>query len=250
MPSRVLFWIVGLLMISLIPALGFSQGKRIPDVVYLKNNWVLRGTIILNTSDSLKIQTNGGNEFAFSKDQIILVKKEKEPIYYQNTKRGFSNYTELGPLASRNTSNINVNTSAFSFQSVTGYTFSPLLFLGVGAGIDLYATQTFVPLFGSVRGEIRTQGPINPYYFLDIGNGFDITSYTNNTNFGKGGFLLGIGGGIKINFNRASGFLISLGYRLQNISTTTMNVDPLTRYDPMITRSQYNRIALRAGFYF
>jgi hypothetical protein len=240
--SRNWFGIYGLCLLFF-PLFAQSQDKRVQDVVYLKNHWILKGEIILNNQDSLKVRTSGGNIFAFTRSEVLDLKKEKIPSYYQNKTSGFSSYTELGPLASKNTSTINVNTSAFSFQTVNGYTFTPLFFTGIGIGVDLYATQTFLPLFGSIRGEFNTQGPINPYYFLDLGHGFNITTNPSNTLSNKGGLLLALGGGIKINFNRASGFLLSLGYRIQNLSTTDLSLQKTTL-------SQYSRIALRAGFYF
>lgn len=242
MPSRNLAWIItSIIFYFSCPA--YSQDRKKEDVVYLRNHWVLHGHIIFNSQDSLKIQTFGDNIFSFKKDEVLIITREKTPVFYSNKHSGFSDYTELGPLASKNTSQINVNTSAFSFQTVNGYTFTPLLFAGLGLGVDLYATQTFLPLFGSIRGEINTQSTINPYYFLDFGYGFNITSYQNSSFSGQGGLLYALGGGVKINFNRASGFLLSLGYRVQKLSQTDLA--------SQITQSStYNRVALRAGFYF
>ncbi len=225
------------------PYQGKSTSSTL-DVIHLKSGWILKGKLVSTTGDTLKIRTEGDNLFTFPASELLFISQEKikeNPLIYKRV--GISNFTELGPLASRNTSQINVNTSAFSFQTVTGYKFNPLIFLGIGIGIDLYATQTFMPLFGSLRGDIYTKGAYIPYYFADLGYGFDITSYQNSPINGYGGLLYAVGGGLKINFNKASGFLLSLGYRIQNTSTTQNSTG-------LNTSTRYERIALRAGYYF
>ncbi len=239
-----------ILILTSIESKIVAQSPILQDVLYLKNNWVLKGHVILNNTDSIKIRTETENIFAFPKSDVKSITKEYVKHTIQNStqfykKKGFENYTELGPLASKNTSSINVNTSAFSFQTVNGYKFSPLLYLGIGIGVDLYATQTFAPLFASWRGEFGTKqnGAVLPFYFLDAGYGFNTTSYQNSPIEGKGGWLFALGGGVKINFNKASGFLLSLGYRVQNVSETELKTG-------VIKASKYERLALRAGFYF
>jgi hypothetical protein len=243
-----IFWL--LLILSSFGSRIFAQSKVLQDVLYLKNNWILKGHVILNNTDSVKIITAAENIFAFPKSDVKLITQEAVKNNSQNStqfykRKGFENYTELGPLASKNTSSINVNTSAFSFQTVNGYKFSPLLYLGIGIGVDLYATQTFAPLFASWRGEFETKknGTVVPFYFLDGGYGFNTTSYQNSPIQGKGGLLFALGGGVKINFNKASGFLLSLGYRVQNVSETELKTG-------VIKDTKYQRLALRAGFYF
>ncbi len=148
-------------------------------------------------------------------------------------------------MAARNTANPNVNTSAFSFQTVNGYKFNQYLFLGGGIGIDLYATQTFMPIFGSIRGDFVKNKPVIPFYFLDIGYGRNITTNENPNLTFRGGTLWGVGIGMKVIFNNSTGFLLSVGYRQQQ---GTENLNMMTSFQE--NQFTYQRIALRAGFSF
>jgi hypothetical protein len=207
------------------------------DEVKTYKGWTLHGKIISSESDTLiKIQTYDGNIFAFSKSEISALQKGVKRLSNYNYKnKGFSHYTEMGPQASRNNSSSGVNTSAFSFQTVNGYKFCQLVYLGVGVGIDLYATETYLPVFGSLRGDFVNKGFMIPYYFIDLGNGFNITS--NKTQ--DGGLLFASGIGLKIFFNNNTGFLLSVGYRQQSKSP-----------DANSDLKSYERLAIRGGFTF
>jgi hypothetical protein len=223
------------------------------DVLYLKNGWILRGTITSPSSDSLvTIETKDRNRFVFNRTAVksigqeaTLSAKQNQPAY---KRRGFSHYTEMGALAARNTSS-STNTSAFSFQTVNGYKCSQVLFAGLGIGVDLYATQTLMPIFGSIRGDLTSRGPLIPYYFVDFGYGANITGKDTNpvpqVTY-RGGALFGIGLGMKVIFNNSTGFLLSLGYRSQRTGTEQDFGSGTIRTD----ESPFNRIALRAGFTF
>ena len=152
--------------------------------------------------------------------------------------RRFGHFTEIGALATTQTSPDNVTTAAFSFQMVNGYRFSRRLFAGLGVGADLFATETILPVFGSLRGDILKKGDFIPYYFVDLGYGFNGTRNESITY--KGGLAAAAGIGFKINLVNDKGFLVSFGYRFQEASRTMGSMEE---------RRNYQRLALRAGFY-
>lgn len=152
--------------------------------------------------------------------------------------RRFGHFTEIGALATTRTTPDNVTTAAFSFQMVNGYRFSRRLFTGVGVGADLFATETIIPLFGSVRGDIIRSGDFIPFYFADFGYGFNATRNERITY--EGGLSAAIGIGFKINLINEKGFLVSFGYRYQQASLQQNGV---------VENRDYRRLALRAGFY-
>lgn len=156
----------------------------------------------------------------------------------QRTK-GFSHYTEIGALAATRNRPDNVTTAAFTFQTVNGYKFNRRLFAGLGVAADLYATQTIIPIFASIRADFLNQGRFIPFYFADGGYGLDITSSTTNISY-KGGAMFATGIGFKVPLHNGAGFLVSFGYRLQKGSTTELGIT---------NKYSNNRIALRAGFY-
>ncbi|MES2731912.1 MAG: hypothetical protein V4714_09190 [Bacteroidota bacterium] len=251
--SRCVLFSIGCYFLLLVSFPTFAQ-QSTEDVLYLKNGWVLRGKITSTVIDStVSLQTYDRNRFVFSRQEIDSVRQEVLQPTAINTiykRRGFNHYTELGVLAGKNTSNWSPS-SAFSFQTVNGYKFGQWLFVGVGIGIDLYATQTILPAFGSLRGDFISRGRFIPYYFLDVGYGSNITGSdsqifvpTNITH--KGGTLYAIGLGMKVIFANNTGFLLSVGHHSQQSS---MHQD-FGGGNTNIREMNYQRVAIRAGFTF
>lgn len=212
--------------------------KSNPFILYLKNGWQLHGTSIENTDSTTTITLTDGSKFVFKTNDIDSL---KTAIKKSNLKKkGFSHYTEIGALAATQNRPDNVTTAAFSFQTVNGHSFNNHLFTGFGIGIDLYATETVIPLFASIRGNILNNAGFMPFYYLDGGYGWNITSSSENINY-SGGLLFASGIGFKKAFNNESGFLISAGYRLQKGAITTGGIQQ---------NFSNERISVRAGFYF
>jgi hypothetical protein len=233
-------FIFSILLFSIFVNTINAQSAKTEDVVYLKNQWVIRGKLIEQNSNSIKIQTHDGNIFVFSLADVERLAKEKIWKIFNYKEVGFANFTELGPLVAGKTTIEGVTTAAFSFQTVNGYKFSQYAMAGIGVGADLYATQTILPVFASFRGDFSKKGSVIPFYFGDAGYGINITQNSANGTDFKGGAMYAIGIGLKVPFNRSAGFLLSLGYRYQK-----------TSYDYNMTSTQitYNRLAIRAGFF-
>lgn len=217
-----------------------AQTIKKQDVIYLKNGWVIRGELS-REKDKFRIITTDKNEFVFDELEVEKVEREDKILPFEYKENGFSHYTEMGALAANNNSDVNVNTSAFSFQTVNGYKFNQWLFTGLGVGVDLYATETFIPLFGSIRGDFSKKGSVIPYYFVDAGYGINITENSDENIDNAGGLLFASGLGIKVRFQNNTAFLLSAGFRIQNSSQAADNVK---------LNNSYERLALRAGFSF
>ena len=217
-----------------------AQSSKTEDVLYLKNQWVIRGKILEQNNNSIKIQSHEGNIFVFPAGDIEKIAQEKTWGSFVYKTRGFANFTELGPLIAGKTTIDGVTTAAFSFQTVNGYKFSQYAMAGIGVGADLYATQTVLPVFASFRGDLLKTGSVIPFYFADGGYGINITQNSDNGTAFKGGIMYAAGLGVKIPFNRSAGFLLSFGYRYQKTSYTYSNI---------ATGVTYNRLAVRAGFF-
>lgn len=229
-----------LLLLTILFLPSKAQTGKMEDVIYLKNESVVRGKILQKTDAIIKIQVNDGSVFVFSTAEVEKITTEKRFGSYQYKAKGFAHFTELGPLIAGKTTIEGVTTAAFSFQTVNGYKFSKPAFFGLGIGADLYATQTIIPVFGSFRGDIAIRSSVIPFYFADAGYGINITQNSNNGTDFKGGFTYALGVGAKIPFNKTAGFLISFGYRSQKTSFTQNNSNK---------EIQYNRLAVRAGFF-
>jgi hypothetical protein len=223
-----------------LPSIDAQKKSSQEDVIHLKNEWVIRGEITARNADKITIETRDGNIYVFKNTEIDTITKEAAYGAFTYKKKGFASYTELGPLIAGKTTQNGVTTAAFSLQTINGYRFSQYAMTGIGAGADLYAAQTILPVFGSFRGDIATSGTVLPFYFAEAGNGFNITQNSSGGQSFKGGLMYAAGLGIKIPFNRNAGFLLSMGYRYQKTSYTFQN----TGQDIL-----YKRIAVRAGFF-
>jgi hypothetical protein len=226
-------------MLFLTGRIAMAQTGNKENVVYLKNKWILRGKI-LEQDSVLKLQTRDGNIYVFNSGEIDSVSNEHvwKNFYYRS--KGFAHFTELGPLVAGKTTINGVTTAAFSFQTINGYKFSEYFFAGLGVGADLYATQTILPVFASVRGDLLKNGSVLPFYFAEAGYGINITQNSPGATDFKGGFEYAWGLGVKIPFNRNAGFLLGMGYRYQKTSYTQNNTS---------TGIIYKRLAVRAGFF-
>lgn len=224
--KRIIFFTISMII--------FLKGYSQTDVLVGKN---MRTALLGKDEDILQcnlLEDDAGDDVP-PKQLPQPVQKDGSLIHT----RGFGHYTEIGALAATKNRPDNVTTAAFSFQTVNGYTFSRWLFTGIGVAADLYATQTNIPVFGSVRGNLIKEGRFVPFYFLDGGYGIDITSSTTDISY-KGGAMFAGGIGFKIPVNNGVGFMVSFGYRMQKGSTVQSGI-----------KQDYtnNRIALRAGFY-
>ncbi|KAB7728728.1 hypothetical protein F5984_18030 [Rudanella paleaurantiibacter] len=235
------------LFICFITSTGYAQTITDPtttDVLLLRNGWVLRGQILSALSDSsVTLETRDGNRFVFPQTNVLSIRHEKAPAARS---RGYGLFVELGPLAARNTTAQAVTTAAITFHVINGFRFSRWLYAGLGTGVDLYATQTFVPFFASVRGDLsgpsQRQGPI-PFYFVDGGYGFNATvNDTPGLNY-IGGAYTSAGLGLRFPFVRNTSFLLSGGYYLQR--SIIEQPGRSSRQS-----SDFNRVAIRAGFTF
>jgi hypothetical protein len=217
-----------------------QSASKEEDVMYLKNGWILRGSVSSSGGDSICIITGDRNRYIFANGEVDHVSHEKKKWTEGNYRNnGFGHFTEIGALAATKNRPDNVTTAAFSFQTVNGFRFSERLFTGLGIAADLYATQTTIPLFASIRGDLLTRGLFVPYYFVDGGYGFDITSSTTEISY-KSGPMFAAGIGFKVRFSNVSGFHVNFGYRMQKGATIESGIQ---------NNYTNNRIAMRAGFY-
>lgn len=142
-----------LLLLLLISNLLFSQ-KNMEDVVYLKNESVIRGVIIEQIpNQSIKIQTKDGSVYAFKMDEILKITKETavKQISYRpiKTKRGYIAASIGAAIPSADFGSNDRKNLAAGYAKKTGLTFNvatayklheyfgvTALFYGLVNGID------------------------------------------------------------------------------------------------------------------
>jgi hypothetical protein len=182
------------------------------EVVYLKNGSIIRGIIIEQIpGKSIKIQTEGGNVFVFTYDEIEKITKEagsapgvSSPLEPRST--GFTSLAKLGLMSGE-------SETMFSITSISGAMLSEDVSLGLGLTYDNYPNGSMLPIFLDVRGYM-THGRVRPVLFADAGYSLGWIKGLSGSDWG--GFMLNAGLGISVAFpNSRAAFVADVGYKLQ-----------------------------------
>ncbi|MDX2285047.1 MAG: hypothetical protein NW241_12855 [Bacteroidia bacterium] len=232
-----------------------AQPRRIQDVLYLHNGWIIRGDLISAPGDTaVSIRTAGDNVFTFRRSEISWQGQElnarskiirnRDSVVY-SFKPGLAGHMGFGLLTGNSTFNtwIQQTPVALSAQAGLGYRLRPQLQAGVATGIDLFALGAIMPLMLDLRGDLLKRRWVTPHYYMRVGHGFMVSPTAtwadpNLTYEALGGRAFDAGGGLKL--RTAGGFLLmTFGYRLQRAEERVMYP-----WSVNIQRFQYNRLAM------
>ncbi len=223
----------------LVSSFAFAQ-SNIEDVVYLKSGSVIRGKVLEQKNETVKVELLGGSIFVFKQTEVDSIKREntlKNKLKeinrnYFRRDRGFRNMTEFGIIYGTNLKqdnepyyyyyNNNTDDFGLSLHTVNGYQLWPYLYVGGGVGIDRFISykQTFSPFYVRVASEFLKK-KVTPYVFCDAGYSVmwkkkndDYYSYEN-----KGGYYVSCGGGIRVYTRSRASVVLSVAYK-RNYSQT------------------------------
>jgi hypothetical protein len=156
-------------LILLVSSFAFAQ-SNIEDVVYLKSGSVIRGKILEQKNETVKVELLGGSLFVFQQAEIDSIKREstlKNQLKeirknYFRRDRGFRNQTEFGIIYGANLKRDNNDPNYYyynnpeddfgiSLHSINGYQVWPYLYVAAGVGIDRMISykQTFSRLLSA-----------------------------------------------------------------------------------------------------
>ena len=282
--KRALF---ALLVLILSSQVVFAQADEPPmeDVVYLKNGWILHGTLLEMVPDSsVTIKTWARNVFVFKMEEVSKITKEPRPVRKRPTtatpanlpryvrrmkpkketrykEPGYVALIEAGFLFGRN--QWNEPAIRTTLHTAHGYKFFPQLSLSGGIGIDSYNFNVFndwggtspnanvVPLYLDVRGDILKETKSTPYYYAQGGYGFGwLINEDNFENF-QGGAFGGFGFGFHFYTGSKMSYTLDLGYKMQAFSAewrewTWNSPDPVR----VSQTGSLRRIVLKTGITF
>lgn len=234
-----------------------SAQLKTNDVVYLKNGSVIRGKILEQTTEKVKIETNCDNIFVFETAEILEIKQETRSDktgYNENFSpggmKGFYSYSTIGLL----TGNSEVTDGfTFTFQTIGGYDFGQYLGLGAGVGIEELRTE-IVPVFIQIKSNLLNRTN-TPSVSFQIGYSFPLNgSKTVNYNEYKydGGLNLGVDFGICSFRSKHRAFIISAGYHYQRLVEKIVYDYYYYWAESTVEKNTYdfNKIAIKIGFMF
>jgi hypothetical protein len=208
---------------------SFAQKKSGIDVVYLKDGSMVKGLIFENISnDHVKIEAKDGTIWNFKYDDIESINPDENSVVKVKD-NGYYNNTSMGVLIGDNSyTGSMVN---FSFNMVNGYQIKQRWQTGVGTGMDIMLGQLFLPVTVDVKYVFRKKA-FSPFVGVKAGYAF---SGSKNDDYDypyydigwyyprnyEGGPVAGIEVGIRNYSSEHFGLSLHVGYRTQQVSTTT-----------------------------
>jgi len=139
--------------------------QKFQDVLVLKNGDKVKGQIIEQTDESIKIRLYGGNEFTLKLKDVTEITSEKfnKPNRFPHIKqKGYYNTSTISLLARQYR---DIEISFLHIHTVHGYRFSPMLGIGLGCGIN----EGGISIYININGDIQTKGKLTPTYSMNIG---------------------------------------------------------------------------------
>lgn len=217
-------WIMLLLGSSLALPLS-AQVIRADDVVELKNGSVIKGRILDQEADQVRIELLGGSVLVYSMEEVEEIRQE--PSQFRKVKlrlgQGYRNrqptFREQGIYHvvsidwCFNQNEWNGMRLDPHFHYAAGYHFNQYVNLGIGTGLDPYESGLIIPWYIDFRGDLW-QRKLTPTYYAQAGYGFSAIEGWQISEM-RGGLMLSAGAGWKINTSRKVEWMITLGYKMQ-----------------------------------
>jgi hypothetical protein len=239
---NLIFLLLGLLLGMQVSLFGQEATSSTPreDVVFLKNGSIIRGEIIERViGESIKIEIIGGSVLVYEESEVEKI--TRAPVKYHHSPlavRGDQAYWQVRkerrerPITGRERGIYNLFSFGFqpgrdqwntvvpwpTLQYRTGYSFSRMVNLGLGLGLDPYAAGGTFPLYLDFHGDLGKElKAVMPHYFAQAGYGFDGWTNWSFLNF-EGGPMAHLGFGWKVNTRNSTEWMFVLGYKLQAAS--------------------------------
>ncbi len=253
MKKLIILFIAGLF---LVPAFA-QKGKK--DLVYLKSGGVIKGQLLLNDLDKVKINS-AGNEWVFNAADVDSVSKYSQHSKIQREKGLSKDYffdTSLGVMLGNSGNN---QSAPFSFMSSLNFRVYDKFYLGAGMGAEFF-DESYMPVFGQFQYKFRDT-KFTPFFNLQAG--YEVALEDGNRQHYRDLYYsvssyyaypaatekLNAEGGIMINpsigFQRFSsenfGWFFAFGYRYHQLNYSGENGYKL--------ETNFSRLSLKIGFIF
>lgn len=227
-------------------------------IVYLKNGSIIKGNIIDNSQNGVKVELYGGSIFYFQHAEIIKIEKDLEnkkffsrnPVWISGKpdsteqkipfKKGsmisFSSGILLGNYW-------NAKQAPYSNLIEYNYRFNPYFAAGVLGGYE-FLNESTIPVGINLKAMCPV-GRTNLYAGFSTGYSFSVENpdeYTYQNH--SGGYMMNTEGGIQFKLSSGNAFFIAAGYRYNELRYKV--------YDWWMETKErviyFNRFSLRMGF--
>lgn len=241
-----------LLTIGLLAFCMNAEAQYYEEVIYLKNGSVLRGDVLEQTQEEIKIKIAGGSVLVYKMSEVERIAKEEKKFKEKKQSKdftvqdtGYYHSVTFGLLPGQG----EFGNFAFggSLHYVFGYQYKPIIGAGIGIGADSYIyseIRNVIPVYLEVRGYLKNQ-PFAPYYSLQAGYGFALVNDTWNMTDATGGIMIHPKVGFRFPSRTNAAFTTEIGYLFQKASFTFD--DWQGRYQDDVN---FRRISVRFGVIF
>jgi sRNA-binding regulator protein Hfq len=212
-----------LLTIGLLTFFINADAQYYEEVVYLTNGSIIRGDVIEQTKETIKIQIAGGSILVYKMEEVEKIVKEEKVLKFKKAERdyqiketGYYNSITFGFLPGLDAE---WGDLAFggSLHYTFGYQYKRILGAGVGIGADVYIyneIQNLFPIYLQGKGYLSSK-PFSPYYCVDAGYGFATVGNSWNIVDAKGGLYIHPKIGFRFASRANAAFTMELGYSYQ-----------------------------------
>ena len=222
-----------------------AEAQNYEEVVYLSNGSIIRGAVIEQTKEVIKIKIIGGSVLVYQMSDVERITKEE--VNKDNTERikrvksmyqisdSATYYNALTFSLLLGTDDFGV-TSATSFHYVFGYQYKPIIGAGIGVGMDSYffsEVRNILPIYLEARGYLY-EAPFSPYYSMKLGYGFPLEN--DLILDASGGLMVNPKIGFRFPTRTNVAFVLELGALFQNASFTTNGWTGIQRDEMSIRR--------------
>ncbi len=236
----------------LVPA--FAQKSK-KDMVYLKSGGIIKGKLITQDAEIVKINS-AGNEWVFKNEEVDSISKYSKAVHETGSTSLYFFDTSMGVLLGNSG---NSQKAPFSFMSSVNFRIDGNWSAGAGLGAE-FLDESYMPAFAQIQYKFRDT-KFTPFFNLQLGyqvpledgnrqqysNYYSTSSYwpypqTNTKLNAEGGYLINPSIGFQRFTSDNFGWFFSFGYRHHQLNYSGDNGYKL--------ETNYSRLSLKIGFIF
>jgi len=227
-----------------------SAQKRERQTIVLKGGSRLTGTILIDSSEFLKMRLRSPQVITLKKSDVSLTTPAQSIEKPVADRHGYSIRISASVLTGRNSEG---NTRSMSFHLSNGFRFRNGISVGFGTGLE-ELDVALLPVYTDLRYH-PFKSRLSPFVWTKSGWSFlfgdkDDGQYYYYGTYpeAKGGFMFNAGTGIELASWQRNAVNIGIGYRYQKITFKRVN-----DWGEVITNERdtyFNRIEVQFGFIF
>ena len=223
--------------------------KREKQTVVINSGSRLTGTILVDSSDYLKLRITSPQVITLSKSEVSVITPEQRTEKPAIDRNGYSIRISVSALTGRNGEG---NTGSMSIHLSNGYRFRNGISVGFGTGFEGLDVAV-MPVYSDLRYN-PLKSRFSPFIWMKSGWSFAFGELDNGPYYyygypkSQGGFMFNAGTGVELASWRRNAVNIGIGYRFQKITYKYDHNQNEEIMNEIVTC--FNRVEVQLGFIF